>query len=130
MQRMKIMFASLLPLFWLAAAASGSADVPGGGTSVCGYRTSISAAPGHGQPDRSRDVYSARQALRHLNRRAGTSCDPNPGSPLFIAANTRLSGLEPVPALFSVVEAPAGLARTWRFYLRLVCEPRAPSAVS
>jgi hypothetical protein len=75
MKRLKIMVASLLPLFWLAATAYGFADVPGGGAS-CGRRASISAAAGHGQHDPVGNFnLSKQQALRNLNRRAGMSCD-------------------------------------------------------
>jgi hypothetical protein len=130
MRRIKIMFVLLLPLLWVAASAYSSVDVPSGGASN-GCRTSISAAAaGHAHRGPAKDVYSSKQLARSLNRRAGMPSGSDGVSSPVIVFDARLSGLEQSPLLFSVVEAPADLARCWQFYWRTVAEPRAPSTVS
>jgi hypothetical protein len=130
MKRLKIMVASLLPLLWLAATASGFTDAPGCGAG-CGQRASISAAAGSGQRDPVGNFnLSKQQALRNLSRRAGMSCASDGKSLPLISSASGLPRLERGSSLFSVVEAPADLVRCWQFYMRTASEPRAPSVVS
>jgi hypothetical protein len=129
MRRIKILFAMWLPLLWLAAAAGISDGAPTGPSGAA--RAFLSTADAdRNQRGPAGDDCASKQLARSMGRRVGTPSGSDPTTSLIFTANTRFSGLEPVPALFSVVEAPAGLARTWQFYLRAASEPRAPSAVS
>ncbi len=130
MRRIKIMVVTLLPLLWLGLAACGSAGVSGVGSSHGCPRASVSVAAGHSQHGAAGDICFFKQALRNTNRRAGMSCDPTGKSLPVVASASGLLGLQTVPVLFSVVEAPADLLRCWQFYARTASEPRAPSAVS
>lgn len=129
MRRIKIMLVSLLPVLGLAAASYASADVSGGGTSH-GYRTSISAAAGHGKHDSARDFSLSKRALRNPGRRAGMSSHPDGKSLLVAVSASGLARLEPTSVSFRVVAAPPELVRGWQFHYRAASEPRAPSAVS
>jgi hypothetical protein len=129
MRRIKIMLVSLLPVLGLAAASCASADVSGGGPSH-GYRTSISAAAGHGQHDSARDFSLSKQALRNPGRRAGMSSDPDGKSLLMWVSASGFAGVEPASVIFRVMAAPPELVRGWQFHCRAASEPRAPSAAS
>jgi hypothetical protein len=129
MCRIKIMLVSLLPVLGLVAASCASADVSGGGTSY-GYRTSISAAAGHGNHGSAPDFSLSKQALRNPGRRAGMSSHPDGKSLLAAVSASGLARLQPASVSFRVVAAPPELVRGWQFLCRTASDPRAPSTVS
>ena len=129
MRRLKIMLVWLLPVLGLVGAVYGSADALNGGANH-GYRTSISAAAGHGQSQSAGDYLPAKQALRNLGRRASVSSGSGGTLLPVLVPATGLAGLEPAAGLFRVIAAPPDLIRGWQFHCRTAAEPRAPSAVS
>jgi len=129
MRGIKNMFASLLPLLWLATASYGSANTTGNGPVIRCRPSALVAGFEYGQRGLAKDAYPLAKSGRSLNRRAGTHPGSDRASTLA-TSDRRFFGLRQIWVLSDGNEAQSDLAQNWQFYWRTAPEPRAPSAVS
>ena len=127
MRKKAVIFSLLLLPFWLAAVACNYTDVFDGNADPSDYQSDGSGGAGQSQ-DSNSDVTPVKHTLHHLSRRVVSVVDDRFSLGAGTIADT--TSVSPPGSRISLVESPADLLQSWRFYLRVASEPRAPSLVS